>query len=75
MRSTPTVFEGWYRNSDGTYSICFYPRGYVPRNRTVLRMWDARGQSGLDIPPGEIAVTQQFHVLPGLPMFPRSING
>lgn len=44
--------------------IWFYPRDYVPRNRTVLRMFDARGQSGLDIPPGEIAVTQQFHVLP-----------
>ncbi len=44
--------------------IWFYPRDYIPRNRTVLRMFDARGQSGLDIPPGEIAVTQQFHVLP-----------
>jgi len=44
--------------------IWFYPRDYIPRNRTVLRMFDARGQSGLDIRPGEITVTQQFHVLP-----------
>ena len=44
--------------------IWFYPRDYIPRNRTVLKMFDARGQSGLDIRPGEITVTQQFHVLP-----------
>ena len=43
--------------------VYFYPRGYVPKHRTVLRMFDARGRSGLDIPPGEIAVTQDFHVL------------
>ena len=44
--------------------IWFYPRDYIPRNRTVLKMFDARGKSGLDIRPGEITVTQQFHVLP-----------
>jgi hypothetical protein len=43
--------------------IWFYPRGYVPRSRTVLRMFDARGASDIDIPPGEVAVTQDFHVL------------
>lgn len=43
--------------------VWFYPRGYVPENRTVLAMFDARGESDIDIPPGEIAVTQDFHVL------------
>lgn len=44
--------------------IWLYPKDYVPTNRTVLRMFDAGGETGLDIPPGEIAVTQDFHVLP-----------
>ncbi len=44
--------------------VWFYPKDDVPRNRTVLRMFDGRGSNGLDIPPGEVAVTQQFHVLP-----------
>lgn len=43
--------------------IWFYPEDYTPTNRTILTMFDARGDSGLDIPPGEIAVTQQFHTL------------
>ena len=42
----------------------FYPNGYVPEHRTVLRMFDGRGRNGLDIQPGEVTVTQQFHVLP-----------
>jgi hypothetical protein len=44
--------------------VYFWPKGYVPESRVVLRMFDARGANSLDIPPGEIAVTQQFHVLP-----------
>ncbi len=44
--------------------IWFYPNGYVPEHRTVLRMFDGRGRNGLDIQPGEVGVTQQFHVLP-----------
>ena len=43
--------------------IWFYPKDYTPKNRTVLRMLDARGRTDLDIPPGKIAVTQDFHVL------------
>ncbi len=43
--------------------VWFYPRGYVPTNRTVLSMFNARGASDLDIPPGQIAVTQAFQVL------------
>ena len=44
--------------------IYFYPKDYVPKNRTVLRFLDASRHQNLDIPPGEIAVTQQMHVLP-----------
>jgi hypothetical protein len=44
-------------------AVYFYPKGVVPRHRTVLRMFDMRGRSDLDIPPGKVAVTQDFHVL------------
>ena len=44
--------------------VYFYPKDYVPKNRTVLRFLDASRHQNLDIPPGEIAVTQQMHVLP-----------
>jgi len=44
--------------------IWFYPQGYVPRHRTVLRMFDVTRGSNLDIPPNEIAVTQNFYALP-----------
>ncbi len=43
--------------------IWFYPEDEPPANRTRLRMFDARGRTGLDIPPGKISVTQDFHVL------------
>jgi hypothetical protein len=43
--------------------IYLYPRGVVPQHRTVLRMFDVRGRSDVDIPPGEIATTQDFYVL------------
>jgi hypothetical protein len=43
--------------------VWFHPKDNEPTNRTRLRMFDARGRSGLDIQPGEVAVTQQFHVL------------
>ena len=43
--------------------VWLYPVGETPRNRTRLNMFDARGRSDLDIPPGEVAVTQDFHVL------------
>ena len=43
--------------------VWFYPKDYVPPHRTVLAMWDARGESDIDIPPGQVAVTQDFHVL------------
>ncbi len=43
--------------------IWFYPKGQEPRNRTRLMFYNATGPTGLDIPPGEIAVTQDFHKL------------
>ena len=43
-------------------AVYFYPEGYVPENRTVLNMFQAVGQE-LDIPPGQVSVTQNFHVM------------
>lgn len=51
------------RDSYVELGIWFYPKDQIPQNRTRLRMFDARGRSGLDIPPGKVAVTQDFHVL------------
>jgi len=42
--------------------IWFYPRDQIPQNRTRLAFFNATGDD-LDIPPGEIAVTQDFHLL------------
>jgi len=44
--------------------IYFYPRGEVPKHRTVLRMFNVAPGSELDIPPGEKATTQNFYVMP-----------
>ena len=43
--------------------VWFYPEGEEPKYRTILRAFGAQGQS-IDIPPGEIGVVQNFHVLP-----------
>jgi len=43
--------------------IYFYPKGVVPNHRTVLRMFDVSRGSELDIPPCEVAMTQNFYVL------------
>jgi hypothetical protein len=43
--------------------IYFYPKGTVPKNRTVLRMFDVSHGSELDIPPNEIALTQNSYVI------------
>ena len=52
------------RDNQVELGVWFYPSDYVPTNRTVLNAFFATGESGLDIPPGEVAVTQDFHVLP-----------
>ena len=43
--------------------IYFYPKGFVPKNRTVLRMFNVARNSELDIPPGEKTMTQNFYVM------------
>ncbi len=43
--------------------IYLYPKGVVPKHRTVLRMFDVSRGSELDIPPGEVAMTQNFYVM------------
>jgi hypothetical protein len=43
--------------------IYFYPKGTVPKYRTVLRMFDVTRGTDLDIPPGEVAMTQNFYVI------------
>lgn len=42
--------------------VYFYPRDYVPENRTILNIFQAVDEE-LDIPPGEVTVTQNFHVM------------
>ncbi len=44
--------------------VWFYPKGFVPKNRTILRMFNAARESELDIPPGRVAMTQNMYVLP-----------
>ena len=44
--------------------IYFYPKGHVPKRRTVLKMFNVAPGSHLDIPPGKTAMTQNFYVLP-----------
>lgn len=44
--------------------IWFYPKGYQPTHRTILRMFNAAPQSELDIAPGQRSMTQNFFVLP-----------
>jgi hypothetical protein len=43
--------------------IYFYPKGTVPKNRTVLRMFDVSRNTELDIPPGQVAMTQNHYVI------------
>jgi hypothetical protein len=44
--------------------IWFYPKGYQPKNRTILRMFNVARESELDIPPNQKTMTQNFYVLP-----------
>jgi hypothetical protein len=45
-------------------AIYLYPKGVVPKHRTVLRMFDVSRGSELDIPPNKTAMTQNFYVMP-----------
>ena len=51
------------KDSQVELAVYFYPKGTVPKNRTVLRMFDVSRGSELDIPPGEVAITQNFFVI------------
>jgi hypothetical protein len=44
-------------------AIYFYPKGVVPKHRTVLRMFDVTRGSDLDIRPNSTAMTQNFFVI------------
>ncbi|MGD2045411.1 MAG: hypothetical protein PVJ80_06215 [Gemmatimonadota bacterium] len=50
-------------NATVSLGVWFYPKGYVPENRTRLTMFDVRGDTDIDIPPNEVAVTQDYHVI------------
>ena len=51
------------RDDQVELGVYFYPKGYVPKYRTVLGYFDATNGEYLDIRPGEIAITQRHHVL------------
>ena len=44
--------------------VWFYPKDAPPKNRTILRMFNAAPGSELDIPPGRVSMTQNFYTLP-----------
>jgi len=52
-----------YADSQVEMAVYFYPKGYVPKYRTVLRMFDVSRGADLDIPPNEKTITQNFFVL------------
>jgi len=52
-----------YKDSQVEMAIYFYPKGFVPKHRTVLTMFNVARGSELDIPPNEKTVTQNFYVL------------
>jgi hypothetical protein len=43
--------------------VWFYPKNVVPKNRTILRMFNAAPGSELDIPPRQTSMTQNFYTL------------
>jgi mono/diheme cytochrome c family protein len=44
--------------------IYFYPKGVVPKHRTVLKMYDVSRSMELDIPPHSKTITQNVYTLP-----------
>ncbi len=43
--------------------VWFYPKGYKPKYRTILNMFNVAAGSDLDIPPGQKTVTQNYYVM------------
>jgi hypothetical protein len=52
-----------FKDQQVELGVYFYPKGVVPKHRTVLRMFDVSRGSELDIPPGQTAMTQNFYVM------------
>jgi len=52
-----------YKDTQVELAVYFYPKGYVPKHRTVLTMFNVARNSDLDIPPNEKTITQNFYVL------------
>ena len=44
-------------------AVYFYPKGVVPKHRTVLRMFDVSRGGELDIPPDSKTISQNFYTL------------
>ena len=51
------------KDSQVELAVYFYPKGFVPKHRTVLTMFNVARGSELDIPPNEKTMTQNFYVL------------
>ena len=51
------------RNNQIELAVYFYPKGEVPKRRTVLKMFDVSRGSELDIAPNSTAMTQNFYVM------------
>jgi mono/diheme cytochrome c family protein len=51
------------KDSQVELAVYFYPKGYVPKHRTVLTMFNVARGSELDIAPNEKTITQNFYVL------------
>ena len=52
-----------FKDSRVELAVWYYPKGFVPKHRTVLTMFNMARSSELDIPPNEKTVTQNFYVL------------
>ena len=52
-----------FKDSQVELAVYFYPKGFVPKHRTVLTMFNMARGSDLDIPPNDKTITQNFYVL------------
>ena len=52
-----------FKDSRVELAVWYYPKGFVPKHRTVLTMFNMARSSELDIPPNEKTVTQNFYVV------------
>ena len=52
-------------NDQVEIGVWYYPKGYKPKNRTILNMFNVAAGSELDIPPGQKTITQNFITLRG----------